>query len=300
MQPLVRATLAVRTLVRRGHGLLIACGLAAYVVYGGAAGAPRPAQALAVVAWAVLLGLRVARKVRVVGDAAAVLDVEIGALLSVALGAGLVRIDGGLSGPLSPALYVLVALVASFARPAAALAVVVFLLGLESALRFITLAESDASAFAAHAGFVGAFALLNLALLRAEVARVRATARARIEAQLVRIKEDARSYRLLGAGEGRRPRRRAKRPPRARERRRDSPVRALRARPLRRSLDLHTAVLLWLNDAGTHLRISELSTASDECATRRSRRRRGARRRALAPDAGRAARAQAVVQGPLL
>ena len=33
---------------------------------------------------------------------------------------------------------------------------------------------------------------------------------------------------------------------------------------LRRSLDLHTAVLLWLNDAGTHLRISELSTASND------------------------------------
>jgi len=33
---------------------------------------------------------------------------------------------------------------------------------------------------------------------------------------------------------------------------------------LRRTLDLHTAVLLWMNDAGTHLRISELSTASDE------------------------------------
>ena len=33
---------------------------------------------------------------------------------------------------------------------------------------------------------------------------------------------------------------------------------------LRRSLDLHTAVLLWRTDSGTHLRISELSTASDE------------------------------------
>ena len=33
---------------------------------------------------------------------------------------------------------------------------------------------------------------------------------------------------------------------------------------LRRSLDLHTAVLLWLNDAGTHLRISEVSTQSDD------------------------------------
>jgi diguanylate cyclase (GGDEF)-like protein len=33
---------------------------------------------------------------------------------------------------------------------------------------------------------------------------------------------------------------------------------------LRRCLDLHTAVLLWRTDSGTHLRISELSTASDE------------------------------------
>ena len=33
---------------------------------------------------------------------------------------------------------------------------------------------------------------------------------------------------------------------------------------MRRTLDLHTAVLLWLNDAGTHLRISELSTGSDD------------------------------------
>jgi diguanylate cyclase (GGDEF)-like protein len=33
---------------------------------------------------------------------------------------------------------------------------------------------------------------------------------------------------------------------------------------LRRSLDLHTAVLLWLNDGGTHLRISELSSAAED------------------------------------
>ena len=264
MEPLVRAALAVRTLVRRGHGLLVACGLAAYVVYGGAAGGPRLAQAVALAGWACFLASRVIRKVRLVGEAPAALDVEIGALLSVALGAGLIGIDGGLSGPLSPALYVLVALVAAFARPAAALVVVVFLLGLEAALRFVTLAESDASGFAAHAGFVGAFALLNLALLRAEVARVRATGKARIEAQLVRIKEDARSYRLLGAGEvSDREEARGDRSARASvEEIHQSVHYALDL--LRRSLDLHTSVLLWLNDAGTHLRISELSTASDE------------------------------------
>jgi two-component system, cell cycle response regulator len=266
MEPLVRATLAVRTLLRRGLGLLTACGLAAYVVLGGATGELRPGPIFALAVWAVLLASRVRRKLRATGEARTVVDVEIGTLLSVALGAALVRFDGGLSGRFSPALYVLVALVAAFARPAAGLVVVLFLLGLEAALRFVTLAETDASGFATHACFVGAFALLNLALLRAEVARVRATGQARVEAQLVRIREDARSYRLLGTGE-----------PGERDREEARSDRSTRASVeeihqsvhyaldlLRRSLDLHTSVLLWLNDAGTHLRISELSTASDD------------------------------------
>jgi diguanylate cyclase (GGDEF)-like protein len=271
MEPLVRASLVMRTLLRRGHGLLASCILAAYVVYGGAAGEVGPGQVAAVGVWGLLLVSRVRRKMRVTGDAPTVLDVELGALLAVALEAALVRFDGGLSGRFSPALYVLVALVAAFARPGAGIIVVGFLLCLEAALRFLTLDELDTNGFTTHACFVGAFALLNLALLRAEVARVRATASARVEEQLVRIKEDARSYRLLGAGETGEVRENNDR---------DTAVRSDRSARasveeihqsvhyalelLRRSLDLHTAVLLWLNDAGTHLRISELSTGSDD------------------------------------
>jgi len=266
MEPLVRASLVVRTLLKRGHGVLVACALAAYVVYGGAAGEVGPGQVVAVGSWMVLLCSRLRRKIRVTGDAPTLLDVELGALLAVALEAALVRFDGGLSGRFSPALYVLVALVAAFARPGAGILVVGFLLGLEAAVRFLTLEELDTSGFTTHACFVGAFALLNLALLRAEVARVRATASARVEAQLVRIKEDARSYRLLGAGETGESSDcddvRSDRSARASvEEIHQSVHYALEL--LRRSLDLHTAVLLWLNDAGTHLRISELSTASD-------------------------------------
>jgi two-component system cell cycle response regulator len=271
MEPLVRASLLLRTLLRRGHGLLIACGLAAYVVYGGAAGEVGPGQVAAVLVWSLVLVSRVRRKMRVTGDAPTVLDVELGALLAVALEAALVRFDGGLSGRFSPALYVLVALVAAFARPGAGILVVGFLLCLEAALRFLALDELDTSGFTTHACFVGAFALLNLALLRAEVARVRATASARVQEQLVRIKEDARSYRLLGAGEAVEIREgdtsdatvRSDRSARASvEEIHQSVHYALEL--LRRSLDLHTAALLWLNDAGTHLRISELSTGSDD------------------------------------
>ncbi len=256
----------------------MACALATYVVLGGASdggptASPHRGQSLgwpgavlvgATALWAAVLYARVRRKVREPGDAGLMVDVDIGVLLAVGLQAALVRFDGGLSGRFSAAVYVLVALVAAFARPVAGLLVVAWVIALDAALRFVTCGDTDTTAFTTHAGFVAAFALLNLTLLRAEVARVRATARARIEEQLVRIKEDARSYRLLGAGE----------PSEREEVRSDRLARAsveeihqsvhYALDLLRRSLDLHTAVLLWLNDAGTHLRISELSTASEE------------------------------------
>jgi two-component system cell cycle response regulator len=267
MEPLVRALLGVRTFGRRGHGLLVALALGAYVVLGGAAADFGPGQAAALGTWTLLVAVRARRKLRETADAPLLLDVEIGALLAVALEALLVRFDG-LSGRMSPALYVLVALVAAFARPLAGLLVVGWILVLEAGLRVAAPGHMDVEAFATHAGFVATFALLNLTLLRAEVARIRVTARARVEAQLVRIREDARSYRLLGAGEpaerdGEREELRSDRLARASvEEIHQSVLYALDL--LRRSLDLHTAVLLWLNDAGTHLRISELSTSSNE------------------------------------
>src|SRR5580692_4297064 len=83
--PGVRAVLVVRALLRRGRVLLVACGLAAYVVYGGAAGAPRATQAIALLVWAALLASRVVRKLRTTDDAPLRVDVELGALLSVGL-----------------------------------------------------------------------------------------------------------------------------------------------------------------------------------------------------------------------
>jgi two-component system cell cycle response regulator len=264
MEPLVRASLVVRTLLRRGHGVALVCALGAYVVLGGATAEPGALQGAALAVWTLMLALRIPRKLRESGDAGMLLDFELGALLAVATEATLLRLDGGLGGRFSPAVYVLVALVAAFARPLAGVLVVAWVVALEATIRAVTLHETDFAGFATHACFVGAFAILNLALLRAEVVRIRATARARVEAQLVRIKEDARSYRLLGAGEGGdRDEVRTDRLARASvEEIHQSVHYALDL--LRRSLDLHTAVLLWLNDSGTHLRISELSTGSDE------------------------------------
>ncbi len=264
MDSLVRATLFARRMVRRGCGLALTCALAAYVIAGGATAPLGPLPIAAGLVWLVFLGKRLRSKLRTTGEAPFLVDFELGALLSVGLDAALLRYDGTLSGRFSPATYVLVALVASFGRPAPGLAVVGWVVALDAAIRYKTLGEPSYEALATQAGFACAFALLNLLLLRAEVARIRVTARARVERELERLREDARSYRLLGAGEA------AARKEDAEERLARSSVEEIHQSVhyalelLRRSLDLHTAVLLWRTDSGTHLRISELSTASDE------------------------------------
>jgi diguanylate cyclase (GGDEF)-like protein len=264
MDSLVRASLLLRRIVRMGYGIALTCGLAAYVVLGGATAPLGPLPVVLGLIWALLLVKRLRAKLRLTGDAKFALDFELGALLAVGLDAALLRFDGTLSGRFSPATYVLVALVASFGRPAPGLAVVAWVVALDAAIRHKTLGESSWEALATQAGFAFAFAFLNLLLLRAEVARIRITARGRVERELERLRDDARSYRLLGAGEV------AAQKEDAEERLARSSVEEIHQSVhyalelLRRCLDLHTAVLLWRTDSGTHLRISELSTASDE------------------------------------
>ncbi len=267
MDSLVRATLFIRRFARGGYGIALTCALAAYVILGGATA---PLAALPIAAgtvWTFLLVKRLRSKLRLTGDAKFLLDFELGALLAVGLDAALLRYDGTLSGRFAPATFVLVALVASFGRPGPGLAVVAWVVALDAAIRHKTLGETSWEALATQAGFAFAFALLNLLLLRAEVARIRMTARARVEEELKRLRDDARSYRLLSAGEAA-----AHKEERstAEERLARSSVEEIHQSVhyalelLRRCLDLHTAVLLWRTDSGTHLRISELSTGSDE------------------------------------
>lgn len=264
MDFLVRASLLVRRAARRGHGVAL-CALLGGCIVAGYASAPLDAvSVLALGMWMLLLASRVRVKIVSQGEAPLWVDIELGMLLAIGLDAALLHFEGGLSGGLSPAVYVLVALVGAFSRAAAGLAVVAWVVLLEAAIRRFTLHESGVGALATHAGFLAAFALLNFAFLRAEVARIRVTARSKVERELLRLKEDARRYRLLGAGEVH------KQDERSEDRLARSSVEEIHEAVhyalelLRRTLHLHTAVLLWLNEAGTHLRISELSTASDE------------------------------------
>jgi diguanylate cyclase (GGDEF)-like protein len=261
MDVLVRASLGLRRVARAGSGLLFACGLAAYVVlFRGAQAPPSAALYAALALWAYRVASRARRKLGLAGEAPVWVDVELGMMLVLGAETALLRFEKGLDGPFSASLYLLVALLCAFLRPAAGLATVAWLVGLEAAIRGFVLGSQALVALAPRAGLASAFALVNVVVLRAEVARVRSAGRAKIEEELRRISDDARSYRLLGAGEG----------DRSEDRLSASSVEEIQKAVhyaldlLRRSQDLHTAVLLWLNDAGTHLRISEIATSSDD------------------------------------
>ena len=262
MDPIVRASLFARRMFRRAIGLVLSLAVAAYVVLGGATA---PVSALPILALAIFTALfvkRLAEKVSRTSDARARTEIELGVLLAIGLFSLLLRFDGGLAGTFAPAVYALVALVASFARPGAGVVVVLFVVSFEVMLRRITLRETDVMPIATHALFVFAFALLNLFLLRAEIARIRIRSTAKLQEELLRLKDDARRYRLTGGTD---------------VKDRDTEDRLARSSVeeihesvhyalelLRRTLGLHTAVLLWQNDAGTHFRISELSSSSED------------------------------------
>jgi len=261
MEVLVRAALGVRRALRAAQAPAVAVAIAALLATGVLQAPLGPAHVVALAPCAALLALAVTKKIGAKGEASAAVDVAI-ALYASSLGVAVVlAVEPHLDGPLTPTLYLLVALLSAFTRPRAALLAVVSLVGTEAAVRAMRFADPAWESLAVRAGLLVAFATINVLFLRAEVARVRRAARVRVEQELRRIEEDARSYRLLGAGDGQ---------TQSDERLARSSVEEIQRAVhyalelLRRTLDLHTAALLWLNDSGTHLRISELSTASDE------------------------------------
>ncbi|HTN83892.1 MAG TPA: sensor domain-containing diguanylate cyclase [Sorangium sp.] len=266
MANLVLAVLTARRLARNAAPLACALALGGLVVLDASERLPPLAAAAAFVALVGLLVQRARRRAAAI-EASALLDLEVGALLVVATFAAVLRLDGSLDGDAHAALYVVIALVSAFARPGASLLVALAAAALEIAVRSAAtrgapLALDAARAAAPHIGFMAVFSMLNAAILRAEIGRVRKASRTHLQAEIDRLRDDARSYRLLSA------------PAQARggaqkgddERLARSGVEEIHQsvlfalRLLRESLDLYTAVLLWQNDTGTHLRISELAS----------------------------------------
>ncbi|HMJ15420.1 MAG TPA: sensor domain-containing diguanylate cyclase, partial [Polyangiaceae bacterium] len=269
-----RATLAIQQALNRASGLVLSFGLGIYLVYW-AAGAPAPF--LSLLAAGVLLAsttVRLLRRWRGLFQAnVRRLDLELFTHLVVLAYALVLRAPGGLQGPFYSGVYALMMLAAAFSEPIVAFATLAFAVVLEAAVVRWAFGVDGSLDLYAHSVLLTLFTVLNMSVFRAEIARVRKLSRLRIESEIERMKEAARSYRLLGApsspsltttGD-----RRVMAP-------KDDEARLLRSGVdeihhalqfalglLRRSLGLRTAVLLGLDSTRTKLHVQELSTDHD-------------------------------------
>jgi diguanylate cyclase (GGDEF)-like protein len=267
MDPLVRATLGLQQLIVRGTGLFVSLLLGGYLICW-AADPPESRYNLA--AMGVLLtslAVHLYRRLRRLAPRdAARRDLELFTTLTTLTFALVLHTAGGLEGPFYPALYALMMAAAAFAKPRAAVMTVLYAACLETGLHFIAFGHRDAEQLWTHATFLAVFAFLNVTLFRAELARMRRLSRARIQSEIDKMKEAARSYRLVGTTSSEQ----------HKVDRHDDEDRLLQSSVdeihqavsfaldlLRRSLDLNSALLLSVNSQHKELRIQELSTEWD-------------------------------------
>ncbi|MFO0611218.1 MAG: sensor domain-containing diguanylate cyclase [Polyangiaceae bacterium] len=265
MTPLVKVSLLLRRGLRAGLAVSVAIGLAALVVYDAAQPMSAVRAGALGVILAALIGRSIARRVRAV-DATYVKEAELGCLVIIGAFFLVIRADRSFGGDAYPAVFVCLSVVSAFARPAAALTSLALAVALELLIRRVALPGSAPAVSFTNIGFMVVFTGLNAAVLRTEVARLRSVSGAELKGELDKIRDDARSYRLLGAPAAEPAA--AARPASGEDEERltrsgveeihQSVLFALRL--VRETMGLHTAMLLWQNDAGTHLRISELVT----------------------------------------
>lgn len=263
---MVRLVLSSRRAARHVSPFALAAGLALLVFLDAAA-----PLALAYVIGAGVVGITalavlLRQRIRAI-ESSLLLDTQL-AMLAIVLCFGVaIRTAGSLDGTAYPLVFVCLALLSAFARPAAAILTVLVAMTLEVSIRMLSLGEPSPIEALPHLAFMTVFALLNATVLRAEIARVRGMSARRLDEEIARLRDDARSYRLLGApstgGDVHSRRADADRLARSGVEEIHQAV-LLALRLLRESLNLHTAMLLWKNDAGTHLRISELASDSPD------------------------------------
>ncbi len=274
MDPWVRATLAIQHALSKGGGIALGFALAVYLVYWSAGAPPLFASVLAAAVLVVSTSLRIVRRWRgLLQENARRLDLELFLHLVVVGYTVVLQAPGGLKGPFYSGIYALMMVAAAFSEPLVAFATLAFAVVLEAAIvRWASGVDGSLDLYA-HSALLALFTVLNLLVFRAEIARVRKLSRLRIESEIERMKEAARSYRLLGApsspsltttGD-----RRVMAP-------KDDEARLLRSGVdeihqalqfalglLRRSLGLRTALLLGLDAAQARLHIQELSSEHD-------------------------------------
>ncbi|MFW6369452.1 MAG: hypothetical protein ACOC0J_02600, partial [Myxococcota bacterium] len=189
-------------LMWRLAGFCTSAGVVAWMLAAGPS-SPPGAVDYALAGWlALVLGLRVRRRLsrvpREKGEAGELEeDIDL-CLLSVVAAQTVIVFTGGIGSPIRPLLYLVVAVLVVFHRPAVAIVAVAAALGLELALaHFHGRLSSHAVELGLHGAFIGGFALFYHLTLAGSVASSRAKTRAAIDSQLRDLRRRAREYRLI-------------------------------------------------------------------------------------------------------
>jgi diguanylate cyclase (GGDEF)-like protein len=197
MDPLVRAVSWLQRGLQVALGSLLALAAAAYLVVLHDPRHPARTSVVVLVVLLVSLGFRAHERYRKLGAHAALrLEAEIGLHVTVLLYAGIVSAPGGTVGAFQPLAYALAMWAGGFLCPAAAVTTLLSAAGLEAAIGWRE--GHPLTVQATHVGLLFAFGGLNLVVFRSEIARVRRLSREHIKAELQRLKDEARSYRLAG------------------------------------------------------------------------------------------------------
>jgi len=150
-------------------------------------------------AFVCVVALRVYTRVREVkarsGSGEALLDFELGCLLFAAAHA-LVQRLGGLLSPFYPILYVLAAFTSAFAPRAQGRLIVLCAIAFEAPVYFFTEGHHDPKPYALHALFLLLFGLLSATFTQAELTRVRIRAYRERAEEKRRVESEARLFRL--------------------------------------------------------------------------------------------------------
>ncbi len=268
MDPLVRAAFVTQNLLVRGFGMALSVGLALVLA------AVQAGRLSPFCLWLVLatLGLTLATRIRSrrrIATDSVRHDLELFTQLVLAVRAGLLLLGPTIGQSWSASVYVVLMLAAAFARPGAAFGTLIYAMALEAVALGVTNPSQILERLWPQATLATIFTSLNFVVFRAEIARVRRLSRERIDAELQRTKDAARSYRLLTT------------PSSAVERTGPLPIRGNEDRALsaaveeihaasqfaldllRRALNLKSVVLLWLDSSRQRLSIHEISSLHD-------------------------------------
>jgi two-component system cell cycle response regulator len=196
---------------------------------------------------------------------------ELGLLLVVATYA-VVQMVGGLGSPLYPLIFVLIAFLVVYLPQWIGFALVAVAIGIEVCLALFGVDRVQPGDVFIHAIFIIFFALINLVFTRTEIARTRHRAKCQIEQAKQAMASDARDFRLTAPASGQNG---ILTREQETERRSLSSVSEVRCSMyhhvdlLKRTMGLHSCLVLWLDSSGETLRILEcVSDSTDKIAAR--------------------------------